>query len=195
MASHQYFTSTTLPINMSSKPMSAYYSPATAQNHTYRNTSVSPPEASDHSTTASSGVPSFGNSATSSSYAGSASASEYDSASSSGGSSIDLMELLSDRLTGSFDPLPLDRSLATQAQTSGALNAKHRELLSLQAEAQRRIAASRSNFSEGMKAAKEVKRDLDWTQKRVSALKSKAQKKHGVEYAIAKARYPSPIDC
>jgi hypothetical protein len=52
--------------------------------------------------------------------------------------------------------------------SSGALNAKHRELLALQAEAQRRLASSRANFADGMKAAKEVKKDLEWTQKRVS---------------------------
>lgn len=51
---------------------------------------------------------------------------------------------------------------------SGELNAKHRELLELQALAQRRLKSSRANFADGMKAAKEVKRDLDWTQKRVS---------------------------
>ncbi len=50
---------------------------------------------------------------------------------------------------------------------SGELNAKHRELLELQALAQRRLKGTRANFADGMKAAKEVKRDLDWTQKRV----------------------------
>lgn len=52
--------------------------------------------------------------------------------------------------------------------SSGELNAKHRELLELQALAQRRLKGTRANFADGMKAAKEVKRDLDWTQKRVS---------------------------
>jgi hypothetical protein len=40
-------------------------------------------------------------------------------------------------------------------------------LLELQALAQRRLKGTRANFADGMKAAKEVKRDLDWTQKRV----------------------------
>jgi hypothetical protein len=57
--------------------------------------------------------------------------------------------------------------LTTHA-SSGELNAKHRELLELQALAQRRLKGTRANFADGMKAAKEVKRDLDWTQKRVS---------------------------
>lgn len=51
---------------------------------------------------------------------------------------------------------------------SGELNAKHRELLELQALAQRRLKGTRANFADGMKAAKEVKRDLEWTQKRVT---------------------------
>ena len=56
----------------------------------------------------------------------------------------------------------------TDKHRSGALNAKHRELLELQALAQRRLKGTRANFADGMKAAKEVKKDLDWTQKRVS---------------------------
>jgi len=51
---------------------------------------------------------------------------------------------------------------------SGELNAKHRELLELQALAQRRLKSTRVNIADGMQAAKEVKRDLEWTQKRVS---------------------------
>lgn len=51
--------------------------------------------------------------------------------------------------------------------SSGQLNAKQRELLELQALAQRRLKGARSNFSEGIKVARETKRDLEWTQKRV----------------------------
>ena len=50
---------------------------------------------------------------------------------------------------------------------SGELNAKQRELAELQALAQRRLKGARANFADGAKAAKEVKRDLEWTQKRV----------------------------
>lgn len=50
---------------------------------------------------------------------------------------------------------------------SGHLNAKQRELLELQALAQRRLKGVRSSFNEGLKAAKETKRDLEWTSKRV----------------------------
>jgi hypothetical protein len=52
--------------------------------------------------------------------------------------------------------------------SSGQLNAKHRELLELQARAQRRLKSSRANFEDGVKAAKEVKRDLEWTQRKVT---------------------------
>lgn len=51
--------------------------------------------------------------------------------------------------------------------SSGQLNAKQRELLELQALAQRRLQGVRANFSDGIKVARETKRDLEWTQKRV----------------------------
>ncbi|KAI9884561.1 MAG: transport between ER and Golgi ATPase protein [Watsoniomyces obsoletus] len=172
----------TLPIDMAGTNKSPY-GVATPSYHP-RTTSISPPEVADSATTSgvsSTGGPTF-----------SGGSSDYDS--SGGASGIDLMELLNDRLTGSFDPIPLDRSLATQAQTSGALNAKHRELLALQAEAQRRLVSSRANFADGVKAAKEVKRDLEWTQKRVNALKSKTERKYPKQYKMAKDRCPSPSD-
>ena len=50
---------------------------------------------------------------------------------------------------------------------SGELNAKQRELAELQALAQRRLKGARANFADGQKAAKEVKRDLEWTQRKV----------------------------
>lgn len=54
------------------------------------------------------------------------------------------------------------------ASRSGELNAKQRELAELQALAQRRLKATRANIADGMKAAKEVKKDLAWTQKKVT---------------------------
>lgn len=56
------------------------------------------------------------------------------------------------------------------SDSSGQLNAKHRELLELQALAQRRMAGARANFADGMRAAKEVQKDLQWTQKRVESV-------------------------
>jgi len=179
-----YYQTTSLPIAVPHKQQQ-YYTP---QNHGY---AVSPPEVAESVTTGSGMAPSYGNSqysATSSSYAGSAS--EYDSTSSANG--VDMQEYMQDRFTGAFDPLPLDRTLAVQAQTSGLLNAKHRELLELQQLAQQRLARSRARLAEGYQDAKEVKRDLEWTQKRVSTMKTKASRKHPKEYKQARARYPSP---
>lgn len=51
---------------------------------------------------------------------------------------------------------------------SGQLNSKQRELAELQAHAQRRLKSARVNFAEGMEAAKESRRDLDYTQKKLS---------------------------
>jgi len=51
---------------------------------------------------------------------------------------------------------------------SGHLNAKHRELLELQAKAQARLAKSRARFTQGLEDAREVRTDLEWTQKKVT---------------------------
>lgn len=179
-----YYPSASLPINMPQKP-GQYPAPA---HHGYGRVSVSPPEAPESVTT--SGVASYEPSATSSSYA--ASASDYDSSGTTTG--VDLIEYIGDRMHGSFDPLPLDRSLAKQTQTSGQLNAKHRELLELQALAQRRLAGARANFADGMRAAKEVQKDLQWTQKRVDALNDRAARKYPEQYQAAQGRYPAPVD-
>jgi len=178
---------TALPIAVPSKPQYASYYPQQHQGY-----SVSPPEVAESVTSGSGVTPSYGHSgysAASSSYAGSQSG-DYDSTSSANG--VDMQEYMQDRFTGAFDPLPLDRTLAVQAQTSGLLNAKHRELQDLQALAQQRLARSRARLAEGYQDAKEVKRDLEWTQKRVSNLKTKASRKHPKEYKQARARYPSP---
>lgn len=79
--------------------------------HGYGRVSASPPEAPESVST--SGVPSYEPSATSSNYAGSAS--DYEST--SGAASVDLLDYMGNRLNGSFDSMPLDRSLAKQAQT------------------------------------------------------------------------------
>ncbi|KAI9873094.1 MAG: hypothetical protein M1830_000845 [Pleopsidium flavum] len=179
------YRTSTLPLSMPGKP------PYNAPPQPYSSRiSMSPPSVAGSSTNPSA-APSYSNSTTSSSYSGSASG-EYES--SAGGNGVDLVEMLSDRLNGTFDPLPLDRGLARQAQASGELNAKRRELLELQALAQRRLKGTRANFADGMKAAKEVKRDLDWTQKRVNALKTKTERKYPKEYRTANGLYPAPVD-
>ncbi|MCJ1275333.1 hypothetical protein MMC21_003135 [Puttea exsequens] len=109
-----------------------------------------------------------------------------------GASGIDLVELLNDKLSTTVNREPLDRGMASQAQTSGELNAKNRELMELQALAQRRLKGARANVADGMKAAKEVRKDLEWTQKRVNNLKTKTERKYPKEYRKASQRYPSP---
>lgn len=104
------YPSASQPINMPQKP-GAY--PAYPHHGPYSRVSVSPPEAPESITTGS-GVTSYDPSAASSSYAGSAS--EYDP-SSTGAASIDLLDYMNDRLAGSYNPIPLDRSLVQQTQT------------------------------------------------------------------------------
>jgi hypothetical protein len=51
---------------------------------------------------------------------------------------------------------------------SGELNAKQRELQELHAMAQRRLGRARVNFAEGVEAAKEARRDIEYTSKKIS---------------------------
>jgi len=140
---------------------------------------MSPPEISESSTTT--------GSRTSGSISG-----DYDS--SNGMSGVDVLDMLERRVNNAFDPTPLDRGLVVQAQTSGNLNAKQRELLELQALAQRRLKGVRNSLNEGIKVAKETKHDLEWTQKRVSTLKSKAERVHPDEYRRATQKYAYDYD-
>ncbi|EPS44468.1 hypothetical protein H072_1576 [Dactylellina haptotyla CBS 200.50] len=136
-------------------------------------------------------TPSYATSSiSSSSYAGSA-LDEFEDGSMA---TDDLVSVLTDRLVAAFDPIPLDRSLALQAQTSGLLNAKTRELMELQAMAQKRMSETRANFLDGMRVAKQVKTDLEWLQKKTDALKQKAEQRYPVEYNMARERYPGPAD-
>ncbi|PHH76878.1 hypothetical protein CDD80_1138 [Ophiocordyceps camponoti-rufipedis] len=157
----------------------------------YSQYSISPPECDDSYSSAS-GVGSYSNSgftAPSSGYMA-CSAADYDSARSASG--VDFQEYMQERFANSFNPIPLDRSMAVQAQTSGKLNAKHRELVELQKQAQARLAKTRERFNDGMRDAREVRGDLEWTQKKVSSLQAKAARKHPKEHGKARARYPSP---
>jgi hypothetical protein len=110
-ASQYYGYQPSQPISMPQKQ--SYQAYPQYQHNPYSRISGSPPEAPESVTTGS-GVTSYDPSAASSSYAGSAS--EYDS-SSNGASSVDLLEYMHDRLSSTYNPMPLDRSLAQQAQT------------------------------------------------------------------------------
>ena len=88
---------------------SPYYTTAAVKPAPYNRVPMSPATAG--SSVNSSAVPSL----TSGSYAGSSSG---DRDSSSGGAgSVDLIDMMTDRLGNAVNPLPLDRSLAQQAQT------------------------------------------------------------------------------
>jgi len=161
---HYYQPASALPISVPSKaPTNANYYPVSR-------IAGSPPEISDASTTTGSATGDFDSSL--SSYP-----------------SVDIIEMLNDRMSNVFDPSRLDKGVAKQAQLSGKLNDKQRELLELQALAKRRIKNARVNFADGIKAANETKRDLEWSQKRVSSMKAKAERNLPDEYRRANNRY------
>lgn len=66
------------------------------------------------------------------------------------------------------NPYLSDKDGTDKYLRSGKLNAKQREIMELQAKAQARLAKTKARFAEGMNDAREVKRDLEWTSKRVS---------------------------
>ncbi|KAL6247034.1 hypothetical protein RBB50_006341 [Rhinocladiella similis] len=164
----------TLPITMPPKTTSytAPYSRA-----------MSPPELSDTSTSYAGSRTSAGSYSARSSYAPSHSGSDAESYASYSG--IDVMDVLNEKMSTAFDPMRMDHSLVTQAQTSGQLNAKQRELEELQAYAQRRLKAAKVNFAEGLESVREIRKDLEYSSKKMASMKSKAEKKHPEAYAKA----------
>lgn len=101
------YPTTSLPLHVSSKAPQPYY-----QTPRYAGSSH---EVAD-SIASGSGMNSAYSATSASSYAGSSSG-EYDASSSASANGVDLQEYMQDRFSGAFNPLPLDRSLATQAQT------------------------------------------------------------------------------
>lgn len=103
-ASHHYYQPAAMPMNMPSK------APVPANMYPVSRVPGSPPDYSDASTTAgsrSSGGLTFSSAGASGDY-------ETSSASYSG---VDVVDVLSDRMQDAFDPTPLDKGLAKQAQT------------------------------------------------------------------------------
>ncbi len=90
-------------------PGKAPLSPSLVKPTPYSRIATSPPSAGSSVNT--SAVPSL----TSGSYAGSASG-DYENGS-SGAHGVDLIDMMNNRLSSAVNPLPLDRSLARQAQT------------------------------------------------------------------------------
>ncbi|KAF2772680.1 hypothetical protein EJ03DRAFT_190493 [Teratosphaeria nubilosa] len=183
---YQYRPTGTLPVDVSGKGPQHNITPRHQRHESaYSQLSASPPERPESVSSSGAGL----YSSASSNYGGS----EYES-STAGATSVDLLDYMNDRLASAYNPIPVDRGLARQAQMSGELNAKNRELLALQAQARARLAKTRANFSEGMQAAKDVQRDLEWTQRKVSALNARAARKYPEQYRAARERYPAPAD-
>ncbi|CAK7203713.1 hypothetical protein SEUCBS139899_006457 [Sporothrix eucalyptigena] len=187
-SSYSHMYTSTLPMAVPGKDEYAGYYHGYHSGHS--SYSVSPPESENVSSA--SGGASYGMQpgySTTASYAGSMQG-DYDSSLSAG--NVDFNDYMQDRFNDTFNPIPLDKSVAMQAQASGRLNDKHRELLELQQKAQARLSKVRGRFNDGMREAREVRADLEWSQKKLTSLNAKAAKKHPKEYKKARERYPSP---
>lgn len=105
---YQYPTTTTLPVPVPGKqPQQQPFTPRHNRNPSaYSQYSASPPERPESVTTGGGLY-----SSASSNYAGS----DYDS-STAGTTSVDLLDYMNDRLSQTYNPVPLDRNVARQAQ-------------------------------------------------------------------------------
>ncbi|KAK9313633.1 hypothetical protein V1524DRAFT_435586 [Lipomyces starkeyi] len=103
-------------------------------------------------------------------------------------------EYVTDKMLQAFDAMLLDRAVVVQAQSSGLLNAKARELQQLQELATTRLQQTRISYTEGMKVVREVQKDLKWVQRHVDVLKKKISAKHPEEYSEARELIPEIIE-
>ena len=107
-AYYQYQPTGSLPVNVPGKhPQPQYQVRHNRNSSGYSHYSASPPERPESVSTSGAGL----YSSASSQYAGS----EYDT-SSGGATSVDLLDYMNDRLSSAYNPIPLDRNLAKQAQ-------------------------------------------------------------------------------
>ncbi|KAK9249565.1 hypothetical protein V1506DRAFT_526348 [Lipomyces tetrasporus] len=103
-------------------------------------------------------------------------------------------DYVTDKILQAFDAVLLDRAVVVQAQSSGLLNAKARELQQLQELAGTRLQQTRLSYTEGMKVVREVHKDLKWVQRHVDVLKKKISTMYPEEYSEARELIPEIIE-
>ncbi|KAK9324234.1 hypothetical protein V1517DRAFT_318053 [Lipomyces orientalis] len=103
-------------------------------------------------------------------------------------------DYVTDKILKAFDAMLLDRAVVVQAQSSGLLNAKARELQQLQELAGTRLQQTRLSYTEGMKVVREVQKDLKWVQRHVDVVKKKISTMYPEEYTEARELIPEIIE-
>ncbi|TGZ78123.1 hypothetical protein EX30DRAFT_374109 [Ascodesmis nigricans] len=104
----------------------------------------------------------------------------------------DVVDVVMSRLESGLDLMVLERVLVGQVKTSGMLNAKSVELATLQKEAEEKLAETRRTLVQGMRAAKEVRRELEVVQGMVRGLRGRVEGRWPIEYERARERLPPP---
>ncbi|KAK9378127.1 uncharacterized protein V2V93DRAFT_138811 [Kockiozyma suomiensis] len=107
---------------------------------------------------------------------------------------FDSTSYVSDKILQAFDAILLDRAVVVQAQSSGLLNSKSRELQQMQELSTKRIYETRASFVEGLRTLRDIQKDLKWVQRHVDTLKKKASSKYRDEYAKARELIPEIIE-
>lgn len=95
------------------------------------------------------------------------------------------VDFLNETITSALDPSKLDRVIVIQAQTSGIVHAKSKEIQQLQEEATKKLAELRTKFTKGINIAKQVSRDLEWAHRHTQSLIKKTRMNHPIEYTQA----------
>ncbi|GAB7347550.1 hypothetical protein MBLNU459_g4441t1 [Dothideomycetes sp. NU459] len=108
--------------------------------------------------------------------------------------SEEVSDYMSARWSSTVDPLPFDRVLASQAQTSGALQSHLHELAQLQALATSRLGAARANFADGIAAARDVSRELEDVHGRVERLNARAARRWPEQMRAAEAKFVGVVE-
>lgn len=98
------------------------------------------------------------------------------------------VDYLTDTLMSAMDASQLDRVIVIQAQTSGMVNAKSKEIIKLQEKAIQRLEQLKVSFAKGVKISKQVEKDLEWAHKHTQALMKKTRLKYPIEFTQAEEK-------
>lgn len=115
---YQYQPTGSLPVNVPGKQPQPQYQRHNRNASGYSQYSASPPERPESVSTSGGGL----YSSASSQYA----SSEYES-STGGATSVDLLDYMNDRLSQAYNPMPMDKSMAKQAQMYVIITLEERE--------------------------------------------------------------------
>lgn len=97
-----------------------------------------------------------------------------------------------DQLEAAFSSLHLDRAQVAQAQLSGSIRAQSAELALYQDKIAQELPKIRAKAPVFKELVKSIKTDLEWLDKHLRKLESRARKSYPIEYAEAHEKITHP---